>query len=65
MSASICQQCGELLKQDERVSAKFVFNWKILKSSVAFCVDPKDLDYVPKTLRHVRCPSLGPDPNEA
>jgi hypothetical protein len=64
MSLSKCQSCGDLLKQDEAVTAKFSFKWNVLASSVAFAVDPKDLIYIQKTLRHERCPVMGPDPDE-
>ena len=64
MSQSKCQSCGDLLKQDEAVSAKFKFKWNVLASDVVFAVDPEDLDYVPHTLRHVRCPCLGPEPEK-
>lgn len=50
-----CMICGILIQTGERFSGEFTGIYRQVKSAIMFAVRPTDLEYVPGTLRHVKC----------
>lgn len=52
---SLCQSCGKLIGEGDRVKAEIESTFHVLKSTVTFALDKASMTCDPETLRHTNC----------